>query len=67
MTEDSKPTIHRPVDDPLGYDTRRPFRAVARQMAEDALAGWRDDAVDAELVAVRKRWGIFECRTGTKP
>ncbi|TCA17393.1 hypothetical protein E0H68_06360 [Rhizobium leguminosarum bv. viciae] len=57
MTEDpDKPNVHRRHPDPLGYDTRRPFHEVAKQMAEDALAGRHQDAVDAELEMVRKRW-----------
>jgi hypothetical protein len=56
MTEDpDKPTIRRHPD-PLGYDTRRPFVEVAREISEDALAGRHQDAVDAELEAVRRRW-----------
>ena len=58
MNEDPKPTVRRPADDPLGYDTSRSFRSVAQQMAEDALAGWREDAVETELTAVRRRWGM---------
>ena len=56
---DSKPTVHRPADDPLGYDTRRPFLEWAREMAEDALAGRHQAAIDAELAAVRRRWGLM--------
>lgn len=56
MTDKPKPTVHRAAEDTLGYDTRRPFSEVAKQMAEDALAGRHQDAVDAELEAVRKLW-----------
>ncbi|KQV82110.1 hypothetical protein [Rhizobium sp. Root1220] len=56
MTEppDQRPVRRHP--DPLGYDTRRPFHEVAREMAEDALAGRNQDALDTELDAVRRRW-----------
>lgn len=57
MTEDpDKPHVLRRHPDPLGYDTQRRFNEVARQIAEDALAGRHQDAVDAELEAVRRRW-----------
>ncbi|NDV86649.1 type II toxin-antitoxin system Phd/YefM family antitoxin [Aurantimonas aggregata] len=46
----------RHARDPLGYDIRN-FRTAARQMAEDALAATNDDAVEAELAAVRKKFG----------
>ncbi|MEH6719017.1 MAG: type II toxin-antitoxin system Phd/YefM family antitoxin [Aurantimonas endophytica] len=46
----------RHVPDPLGYDVTD-FRTAARQMAEDALSGTNDAAVEAELAAVRKKFG----------
>ena len=58
MTEDKEPTIYRSADDPLGYDTRRPFHEWAREMAEDALAGRHQEAIDAEIERFRKRWGM---------
>lgn len=39
-------------EDPLGYDTSDP--GYLREMAEDALAGRHEDAVDAELANVRR-------------
>lgn len=44
---------HRP--DPLGYDTSD-WHSAARRMAQDALAGRNDAAVDAELEALRARF-----------
>ncbi len=46
----------RHVPDPLGYDTTH-FETVARKMAGDALSGTNEDAVDAELAAVRRKLG----------
>ncbi len=42
--------------DPLGYDTSD-LLACARAMAEDALSGRCDDAIEAEIQAVRGRLG----------
>lgn len=42
--------------DPLGYDIRD-FASAARKMAEDALGGRNEDAVTAELNALRNRLG----------
>lgn len=59
MTNDTdRTTVRLRRSDPLGYDTRRPFLEVAREMAADALAGRHQDAVDAELEAVRRRWRL---------
>lgn len=43
----------RQEDDPLAYDTRKPIDQLAQEMAEDALFGRNEDAVDRELAAVR--------------
>lgn len=48
--------VIRHRDDPLGYDVKD-FGSAARKMAEDALAGRNDDAVDAELNSLRNRLG----------
>ena len=44
----------RHVPDPLGYDTTH-FEAAARKMAEDALSGTNEDAVEAELNKMRQK------------
>ncbi len=49
------PTL-RPVPDPLGYDVRH-FETVARRMAQDALSGVGEEAVETELAAVRRKFG----------
>lgn len=49
------PTL-RPAADPLGYDVRH-FEAVARKMAQEALSGVGEDAVETELAAVRRKYG----------
>ncbi|MFN3548373.1 MAG: type II toxin-antitoxin system Phd/YefM family antitoxin [Mesorhizobium sp.] len=46
----------RPTPDPLGYDVRH-FEIAARRMAQDALSGNAEDAVEAELLAVRRKFG----------
>ena len=43
-------------NDPLGYDTGD-FRACALAMAEAALSGRNRAFVDAEIAAVKKRFG----------
>ena len=53
---EARPAVVRHRDDPLGYDVRD-LGAAARKMAEDALAGRNDDAVAAELNALRSRLG----------
>lgn len=52
----SKPTLHRRVADPLGYDTRDP--AHASQMARDAKSGKHEDIVKQEVDAALRRWGM---------
>ncbi len=49
------PTL-RPVPDPLGYDVRH-FETAARRMAQDALSGVGEEAVETELAAVRRKFG----------
>lgn len=44
-------------DDPLGYDTSGDFDSLARRMADDALSGRHEAAVEAELAALRERFG----------
>jgi hypothetical protein len=61
-----KPPMRRAVtvrldDDPLGYDVSDIEDAV-RRMIEDALSGRVQDAVEAELVRVRGRFGQGCCR-----
>lgn len=52
----SKPTLHRPPVDPLGYDTRDPD--YVSQLVEDALAGRHSQAVRSEVQAALRRWGM---------
>ena len=47
----------RNVQDPLGHDTSN-LRAVAREMAEDALSGRNAEAVMTEMDRVRRRLGM---------
>ena len=51
-----RPAVIRHRDDPLAYDVKD-VMAAARRMAEDALAGRNEDAVGAELDALRNRLG----------
>lgn len=46
----------RHIPDPLGYDVRH-FESAARKMANDALSGTNEAAVEAELREVRDRFG----------
>jgi hypothetical protein len=50
-----KPVVVRHRPDRLGYDVRD-FEATARKMADDAISGMSDDAVNAELDAVRQKF-----------
>ena len=50
-----KAVVFRHLPDPLGYDVSD-LEAVTRKMADEALSGVNDDAVDAELNAVRKKF-----------
>ncbi|MDX1009347.1 hypothetical protein GOE08_21065 [Sinorhizobium medicae] len=43
-------------DDPLGYDTREP--SWVRKAAEDALSGADKDAIEKEVDAALRRWGL---------
>ena len=52
----SRPILHRTPEDPLGYDTRDPAYALA--MAADALSGINSDAVQQEMNAALRRWGM---------
>lgn len=47
----------RHIPDPLGYDVRH-FETAARKMADDALSGANEVAVEAELNEVRHIFGI---------
>jgi prevent-host-death family protein len=49
--------LHRPVPDPLGYDTSD-FDAFARRISEDALSGRNKAAVANELAGIRSRLGL---------
>ncbi len=46
----------RHIPDPLGYDVRH-FETAARKMADDALSGTNEAAVEAELHEVRSKFG----------
>ncbi|MCE7026943.1 type II toxin-antitoxin system Phd/YefM family antitoxin [Jiella avicenniae] len=46
----------RHVSDPLGYDIQN-FESAARTIATDALAKTNEAAVEAELDAVRRKFG----------
>jgi hypothetical protein len=45
----------RHLPDPLGYDVSD-FEVVAQKMAEEAISEVNDDAVEAELDAVRQKF-----------
>ncbi|MEY9829973.1 hypothetical protein ABIA25_001788 [Sinorhizobium fredii] len=59
-TEEASPTANdSPVpfsDDPLGYDTRDP--SWVRKAAEHALSGEDKDAIEKEVDAALRRWGL---------
>ncbi|MCK3775256.1 hypothetical protein MZK49_00765 [Ensifer sesbaniae] len=44
------------ADDPLGYDTRDPW--WVRKAAEHALSGADKDAIEKEVDAALRRWGL---------
>ncbi|CAN7158066.1 type II toxin-antitoxin system Phd/YefM family antitoxin [Pararhizobium sp. LjRoot238] len=50
-----KPVVVRHLPDPLGYDVSD-FEAVAQKMADEAISEVNDDAVEAELDAVRQKF-----------
>jgi hypothetical protein len=52
----SRPTLHRPPVDNLGYDTSDPN--YGREMARHALAGEHQDEVAREVERAKRRWGI---------
>lgn len=45
-----------PADDPLGYDTRDP--SWVQKAAEHALAGVNKEAIEKEIDAALRRWGL---------
>lgn len=45
-----------PADDPLGYDTRDP--SWVQKAAEHALAGADKEAIEKEIDAALRRWGL---------
>jgi len=54
----SRPVVQRiPMRDPLGYSTAD-IRALAIAMADAALSGRNERAVQAEIDAVERRWGL---------
>jgi hypothetical protein len=50
------PTLHEPIDDPLGYDTSDPSWMI--QMARNAQSGVHRDAIKREVDAALRRWGM---------
>ncbi|MGR9293633.1 hypothetical protein ACU8OS_35295 (plasmid) [Rhizobium leguminosarum] len=54
----SKSVIYSPPDDPLGIDPDKDFNAEARRIARDAIEGRHQEAVQVEVEAARRRWGI---------
>ncbi|KSV87573.1 hypothetical protein N184_30945 [Sinorhizobium sp. GL28] len=52
---ETEPSASR-EDDPLGYDTRDP--SWVRKAAEDALSGADKDAIEKEVHAALRRWGL---------
>jgi hypothetical protein len=50
------PTLHGPIDDPLGYDTSDPSWMI--QMASNALSGVNRDAINREIDAAMRQWGM---------
>jgi hypothetical protein len=60
MTRDekSKPVVYRAPDDPLGIDPSKDFNEEARRIARDAIEGRNKEAVQSEVEAALRRWGI---------
>ncbi|TBF89184.1 hypothetical protein [Rhizobium leguminosarum] len=60
MTKDEKPkpVVYSPPDDPLGIDTDKDFNEEARRIARDAIEGRHEEAVQAEVQAALRRWGM---------
>ncbi len=57
MLRERKAVVRRGLpEDPLGYDTTN-LKACALAMAEAALSGRNRSFVDAEIAAVKKRFG----------
>lgn len=52
----SRPTLHRPVVDPLGYDTADPDFPL--KVARHALSGEHKDEIRSEVAAAMRRWGM---------
>lgn len=52
----SKDALMSATEDPLGYDTSDPF--WVRKAAEDALSGADKDAIEKEVDAALRRWGL---------
>ncbi|MCZ7861190.1 hypothetical protein O9X98_07190 [Agrobacterium salinitolerans] len=52
----SRPTLHRPQADPLGYDPSNPNHAVT--VAREALAGEHEAEVRREVDGALRRWGM---------
>jgi prevent-host-death family protein len=52
----SRPTLHRRVADPLGYDTRDP--GYINQTANDALSGKHPEEIAREVDNAMRRWRL---------
>ncbi|MGO7324058.1 hypothetical protein GUK30_32505 [Rhizobium leguminosarum] len=65
--EKPKPTVYSPPDDPLGIDTDKDFNAEARRIARDAIEGGHKEAVEAEIAAALRRWGMTPKRSTDDP
>jgi PHD/YefM family antitoxin component YafN of YafNO toxin-antitoxin module len=52
----SRPTLHRPDIDPLGYDTTDPNFEL--NVAKHALSGEHQAEIQAEVESALRRWGM---------
>lgn len=52
----SRPVLHHPTVDPLGYDTRDP--AYPAELAADATSGLHKTEIRDEVQVALKRWGM---------
>ncbi|MBY3575470.1 hypothetical protein HFN65_31520 [Rhizobium laguerreae] len=69
MTKDDKPKppIYSHPDDPLGIDTDKDFNVEAQRIARDAIEGRHEEAVELEIDAALRRWGMTPKRSTDDP
>ncbi|ANL42420.1 hypothetical protein [Rhizobium phaseoli] len=57
--DQSKSVIHSTRDDPLGIDPDKDFDAEVQRIARNAIEGRHREAVQAEVQAALRRWGML--------